>query len=418
MKLFATDHPLTTGVDISSATFWEHPFDVREASFARLRAEAPVSWHKPTQWYEPHDQKGFWAVTRAADIRAVSLDSAVFPSRYGVTLDPLNPDLATAASFFLTMDAPDHTRYRRLISMAFTPKAVAQITDRIEQNARSIVDGIIGAGDIDFVEACASRLPMETVSDIVGVPASQRERAALAAERLVGGADVPHDAPMDRVYAMLADEMFYLFGLGQELAAHRRAHPQDDLLTNLVSAEIDGHRLSDDDIGAFLVLLSVAGNDTTKQTTSISMLRLQANPDQRDWLLADFPGRIGTAVEEFVRHTSPVLQFARTAARDTQLGGVEISAGDKVVLFYCSANRDESVFCDPMRFDLSRSPNPHLGFGGGGAHFCLGNGVARTQLRAIFRELLTRVPRIDFGEPVHLVSNFINGIVSLPAHIG
>jgi cytochrome P450 len=417
MTLFATEHPFTTGLDISSSAFWARSFDEREQTFARLRAEAPVSWHPPTDWHEPHEQRGFWAVTRAADIRAVSLDSTLFCSANGTTLDPLDPALSTAASFFLTMDAPAHSRYRSLISAAFTPKAIARLASQIESNAERIVTDLAGAGDVDFVEACSARLPMETVSDLVGVPAADRARLALAAERLVGGADVP-GRPMDEIYELLANEMFFVFGVGQELAAHRRAHPADDLLTNLVQAEVDGHRLSDDDIGAFLVLISVAGNDTTKQTTSLGMLALARHPEQRAWLLEDYEGRIGSATEELVRWASPVMQFARTATADTELAGARIAAGDKVVLFYCSGNRDEAAFPAPGAFDLGRTPNPHVGFGGGGPHYCLGNGVARIQLRHLFRQLLTRIPEIEFGEPVPLGSNFINGVSRLPAHVG
>ncbi len=417
MELFSTEHPFTTGVDISSAAFWARSVEERDEAFSRLRAEAPVSWHQPADWHEPHPQKGFWAVTRAAEIREVSLNSSVFCSSNGTTLDPMDPALSTAASFFLTMDEPSHSRYRGLISAAFTPKAIRQIAQQIEANAEKIVDDLAGAGDVDFVQACSARLPMATVSDLVGVPESDRARLALAAERLVGGADVP-GRPLEEIYELLAGEMFHIFGTGQELAAHRRAHPTDDLLTNLVQAEIDGQRLSDDDIGAFLVLISVAGNDTTKQTTSLGSLALQANPNQRDWLLENVDGRIGRATEELVRWVCPVIQFARTATEDTELGGQQIAAGDKVVLFYCSGNRDESAFPAAATFDLSRTPNPHLGFGGGGAHYCLGNGVAKIQLRALFKQLLTRIPSIEFGEPVRMQSNFINGVTKLPAHVG
>jgi cytochrome P450 len=418
MTLFAAEHPYTRGIDISSPAFWAKPFVEREASFARLRAEAPVSWHPPTDWHEPHEQKGFWAVTRAADIAAISLNTEVFRSQHGTTLDPLAPELSTAASFFLTMDAPQHTRYRRLISSAFTPRAVGRIAERIEETAREIVDSLEDAGEFDFVEACSARLPMTTISNIVGVPKSERERVALAAERLVGGADVrERDLPIEQVYELLAGEMFHLFGVGSELAAHRRRHPADDLMTNLVQAEVDGHRLTDDDIGAFLVLISVAGNDTTKQSTTLGMLALQEHPEQREWLVADFEARIPQAIDEIVRWVTPVMQFTRTAARDVELHGMEISEGDKVAMFYCSGNRDESAFDDPGRFDLSRSPNPHLGFGGGGAHFCLGSNLARIELRAIFGEVLRRLPRIEFGEPVPLESNFINGVTHLPARV-
>jgi cytochrome P450 len=188
-------------------------------------------------------------------------------------------------------------------------------------------------------------------------------------------------------------------------------------MTSIVNAEVDGHRLTDEEIGAFLILLSSAGNDTTKQTTSHAMLALVNNPEQRDWLMEDFDGRITWAIEEFVRWSSPVLQFARFATQDTEIAGQQINAGDKLVLFYCSANRDETVFDEPHAFDLRRSPNPHLGFGGGGPHFCLGNQLAKAELRNLFRELLTRLKTVEFGEPDLLLSNFVHGIKRLPAFV-
>ncbi|MFC5745663.1 cytochrome P450 [Actinomadura rugatobispora] len=416
MELFATRHPLTTDVDISSQRFWSLPFPERDRAFARLRAEAPVSWHPPIDVPYQHDQQGFWAVTRAADITAVSRNSELFQSRYGTTLDPVSVEEATGATFILTMDPPEHSRYRSLISAAFTPRAVRQITERIERNAAAIVDSLIGAGDIDFVHACSNRLPMTTVSDIVGVPESRREEVTQAAETLVGGGDAA-GLPREEYHQAAFAALLHLYQVGADLAAHRRRHPADDLMTNLVRAEIDGHRLTDENIGAFMVLMSVAGNDTTKQATTRTMLSLQEHPEQREWLLADLDGRIMQAVDEFVRHATPVMQFTRTAARDTELGGAQIAAGDKVALFYCSGNRDETVFDRPDEFDLSRPRSPHVGFGGGGAHFCLGHNVAKTQLRAIISEILTRIPKIEFGEPVPLRSTFIHGIEALPAHI-
>ena len=208
-----------------------------------------------------------------------------------------------------------------------------------------------------------------------------------------------------------------LSSTGAELAKFRRNNPGDDLMTSIVNAEVDGQRLTDEEIGSFLILLASAGNDTTKQATTHAMMALVDNPEQRDWLMADFDDRIGLAVEEFVRWSSPVLQFARFATEDTELAGQRITAGDKVGLFYCSANRDESVFTAPGSFDLSRSPNPHLGFGGGGPHFCLGNQLTKSELRNLFRELLTRLTKIEFGAPDLLHSNFVHGIKRLPAVI-
>jgi cytochrome P450 len=218
--------------------------------------------------------------------------------------------------------------------------------------------------------------------------------------------------------AVMFEASAILHQIATALAAERRTDPRDDLMTNLVQAEVDGCRLTDAEIAAFFVLLAVAGNDTTRQTTSHALKALTDFPAQREWLLADFDGRISSAVEEFVRWSSPVMTFRRTAVVDTELGGQAISAGDKVVMFYPSGNWDTEVFVDPDSFDLSRHPNPHVGFGGGGVHYCLGANVARAQLRALFRELLTQLPDIHAGEPDLLAGNFIHAVRAMPCTFG
>jgi cytochrome P450 len=209
---------------------------------------------------------------------------------------------------------------------------------------------------------------------------------------------------------MIFEAIITVTGAALEMADARRDQPQDDLMTALVSTEIDGERLSDDEIGAFLVLLAVAGNDTTRHTSSHALRALTEHPDQRTVLVEDLEERMPAAVEEFVRWASPVMTFRRTATRDTEVGGQPVAEGEKVVLFYGSANRDETAFDEPGRFDVTRDPNHHVGFGGGGPHYCMGASLARTQLRALFTELLTRIPDIEAGEPEPLVGNFINGI--------
>ncbi|MCU1501034.1 MAG: hypothetical protein JWM12_388 [Ilumatobacteraceae bacterium] len=416
---FSTPHPFTTDIDITSIAFWRQTFDEREQSFARLRETAPVSWHPPFEvpGYDDHGEAGFWAVTRAQDITQISKNNETFLSSFGVSIPPSPLMIQVLASFFLAMDPPQHATYRRLVSSAFSPRSVAKLTEQIFERARIIVDDIVGAGDIDFVSQCSALLPMQTVCDLIGVPPSEQEAARRAADLFVGESDASVLPPGTDAITFRLDQARYLHALGASLAAHRREHPGEDLITNLVQAEIDGHALTDEEIGAFMVLMSVAGNDTTKQTTTRTMMSFAEHPEQRDWLLEDFDGRIVGAVEEFVRHASPVMTFARTAAHDTEIGGVEISAGDKVGMFYCSGNRDESVFPSPETFDLSRPRTPHVGFGGGGVHYCLGVGVARTQLRALFGELLTKIPNIEIGVPDYLVSNFINGVKRLPVHI-
>ena len=401
--------------DITSRRFWSQHFDVRDQTFAALRAADGLSWHEPFPSMFPMEEPGYWALTRRADIVHASLHPELFSSAQGIALDPMPADIQRIATFFLMMDPPQHTTYRRLISSAFTPRHVAQIDEQVRKNAAAVVDELVAAGEVDFVAACSARLPMMTISEMLGVPNSEREGVAKAAEKLFSMSDDEYATIEERAEATV-NEMFLLAGTGIELAKFRRRHPGDDLMTSIVNAEIDGHRLTDEEIGAFLILLASAGNDTTKQTTSHAMLALAANPEQRAWLMADFDARIGPAVEEFIRWATPVLQFARIVTEDTELAGQELKAGDKVGLFYCSANRDEAAFEAPGQFNLQRSPNPHLGFGGGGPHFCLGNQLARTELRNLFRELLFRVD-VELGKPDYLLSTFVHGIKRIPAFV-
>jgi cytochrome P450 len=402
--------------DLSTRRFWSQPFEVRDETFAALRAAEGLTWHHPLSTMWPVEEPSFWALTRRADIAYVSQHPELFTSARGIALDPMPFEVQQIATFFLAMDPPQHTTYRRLISSAFTPRNVRRIEEQIQKNAVAVGDDLIGAGDVDFVAACSARLPMLTITEMLGVASSEREAVAKAAEKLFSMSDDEYSSLEERAQNTI-NEMLLLSNAGIELAKYRRSHPGDDLMTSIVNAEVDGHRLTDEEIGAFLIVMSSAGNDTTKQTTSHAMLALANHPEQRDWLMEDFDGRITWAIEEFVRWSSPVLQFARFATEDTEIAGQRINAGDKLGLFYCSANRDEAVFDEPHTFNLQRSPNPHLGFGGGGPHFCLGNQLAKAELRNLFRELLTRLKRIEFGEPDLLLSNFVHGIKRLPAFV-
>ena len=402
--------------DITSQRFWSQPFDERDRTFAALRAYDGLTWHAPLTSLFDLEEPGFWALTRRADITFVSTHPELFTSERGVALDPMPAEVQRFASFFLTMDPPQHTVYRKLISSAFTPRNVRRIEEQIHDTAVAVVDDLVGVGEIDFVSACSARLPMLTIMDMLGVPPSEQPAVATAAEKLFGLSDDEYSTLEERAMATI-NEIMLLSSTGAELAKFRRTNPGDDLMTSIVDAEVDGQRLTDEEIGSFLILLASAGNDTTKQATTHAMLALVNHPEQREWLMADFENRIGTAIEEFIRWSSPVLQFARFATQDVELAGQQIRAGDKVGLFYCSANRDESVFAAPGQFDLSRSPNPHLGFGGGGPHFCLGNQLTKSELRNLFRELLTRLEHIELGEPDLLQSNFVHGVKRLPAVI-
>jgi cytochrome P450 len=403
-------------VSLSPLAFWRKSPEERERDFAVLRRERPVSWHPPAEgsMMPPQDGSGFWAVTRHEDIVAVSRDPETFCSGQGIQMEDVPLDILEAASSFLATDAPRHTKLRKLVSAAFTPKRVKTIEEQIRDQARRLVDDLVDAGDGDFVEQVSRRLPQWTIFEMVGLEDREaRDRATRAADGMISWAD--EDVRAGREPAeLLTDSLMTLINVALDLAEERRARPADDLMSNLVAAEVDGDRLTDEEIAAFFVLLSVAGNDTTRNTISSTARQLALHPDQRRLLQEDFAGRIGTAVDEFVRYATPVMTFRRTATRDAELHGASIRAGDWVVLFYGSGNRDERVFDDPMRFDITRSPNPHIAFGGGGPHYCMGTMLAKTQLRAVFSELVTRVPDLEVGPPVYLAGNFMQAITSMP----
>ncbi len=398
--------------DLSSTAFWAGTAADRERTFAQLRRDRPVSWHPPAAdgLFEDPADRGFWAVVRHADLVEVTKRHTDFISGAGIVFDSMPQELLDAGQGFIALDPPRHTKIRRLLVSAFTPRQMARIADRIEANAGRIVDAIADRGEVDFVAEVAALVPLHNICDMVGIP--QRYRGQILHEAgLVGGwrdSDIMHGLdPRTRLFEATVTMM----GVAGELIAERRRDPRDDLLTALIRAEVDGERLTDAEIVSFFNLLMIAGTDTTRQATSHGMKALTDFPDQRAWLMADLPGRMPAAVEEIVRWATPIMTFRRTAARDCELHGQRITAGDKVIMFYASANWDRDVFTDPHLLDLSRSPNPHVSFGGGGIHHCLGNQLARRQLAAIFTELLTRLPDICVvGEPTLSTGNFFHGV--------
>ncbi len=416
MPTEASERPTVEEIDLGKIEFWERPPAERHAAFAVLREQAPISRQQPPEdvlGAAQVEQSDYWAAVRYDDVRAISRDPETFCSGRGVLFGDVPPELLEASQSFLAMDAPRHTKLRGLVHKAFTPRQVQRIEDGIRANAKLIVDEAAQTDGGDFVELVAKRLPLMTISEMIGVPEADREPVVKAADTMVSVADdefVGDREPLE----MLVESLMYLTQTATALAEERSRNPKDDLMTALVAAEIDGDRLTHPEIGAFFVLLSVAGNDTTRHTTSHAIRALADFPDQRAWLIEDLESRMPGAVEEFVRWASPVMTFRRTATRDTELRGQKIKEGEKVVMFYGSANRDADVFEAPDELRLDREPNRHVGFGGGGPHYCLGASLARTQLRTIFGELLERVPEIEVGEPEPLVGGFINGVKRLP----
>lgn len=401
---------------LSSREFWAQPRAGRAAYFADLRRTAPVSRHEPSAFTLAPQKGGFWAVTRHADVQQVSRNSEVFCSGQGVGLGDLPTEILELNASFLVMDPPRHTAIRRIVSGAFTPRRVALLDEVITAEARRIVDEFVERGGGDVVEDLAMKLPLWAISTMMGVPVSMHAEFYQAAEGQIAAQD-PDYAEAGRDSASVAlESATTLHRLAAELVTSRRENPTDDILSTLVVAKIDGEPLDDHLLRSIFVLFATAGNDTTRTSTSQGIRLLAENPGEWQRLSAD-PSLLPSAIEEIIRYATPVIHFRRTATRDTELAGVAIAAGDPVVMFYESANYDEAVFDAPERFDITRDPNPHVGFGGGGAHFCLGASLARSQLRAIFSRLVERVATIEVGEPSYLVSNFVNGIKRMPVSV-
>lgn len=409
-----------TIAELSDYRFWSQDPDTRARVFADLRREQKVRWvSQPATpvFPEPDPADGFWAILGHTEIRQVSKNHEVFCSSQGIHLDNFPPEMTEAGASFLGMDNPRHASVRGLVQKAFSVRAVREIAERIERDANSVVDELADHDGGDFVERVSQRLPAMTIMRMLGVPESDRDAIMTAVEDLVSGENEEYLAGRDGLEVTFGG-VIALATYAMEMAEYRRTHPAEDLISRLVGAELDGEKLSDAEIGAFFVLLASAGNDTTRQTTSNAMYELTRNPDQRALLLADLPGRMNSAVEEFVRHATPVMSFRRTATRDSELDGHLIREGEKVLLFYTSGNRDESVFVEPDRFDILRRPNDHLGFGGGGAHYCMGAPIAKVQLKALFARLLTTYPDLVVENPRYGTGHFMNAIDRMPMQRG
>lgn len=378
--------------------------------FAYLREHAPVYRHP-----EP-DGPGFWVITRYDDVVATNRDwetSSSDQDRGGVVgLEELiEPgEFERGGKLMLTMDPPEHTRYRKLVNKGFTPRMINALEPHIRELAVEIVEGAIAKGTCDFVVDVAAELPLEAIAELIGVPLEDRHKIFEWSNRMIGSEDPEYIVSSDATTAAQVEMFMY----AQQLADDRRREPRRDIVTTLLEAEVDGDRLSELDFNLFFLLLAVAGNETTRNAISHGLDALLAHPDQYA-LLVDDPSRVTVATEEILRWASPVMYFRRNTTRDHMLGDAEIAAGDKVSLWYISANRDDSVFDDPFTFDVTRTPNPHVAFGGGGPHFCLGASLARLEIRVLFEELAQRVPRLErAGDTQRLRSNFINGIKHLP----
>ncbi|MEK6442780.1 cytochrome P450 [Pseudonocardia sp. T1-2H] len=411
------DATTTPRPDLSDVEgFWTAPIPRRAAAFAGLRMNEPIPFYEePLLTYVPQGP-GYHALTRLDDVVEASRNPQIFRSGSGSTsVADMPPEFNEFFGSMINMDDPRHARLRRIVSRGFTPRRLAQLTEDVERSARQIVDDVIDAGECDAVTQISARLPLKIVCDMMGVPASQYEFVFDRSNVILGAADPEYVPDAGNIVAALLGAGADLAGLMKELGEERTKNPTDDVTSALVNAEIDGERLTPEELASFFVLLVVAGNETTRNAISWGINLLTEHPEQRDIWLADLDGVTPTAVDEIVRWASPVIFMRRTLETDAVLGGKQLTAGEKVLLFYWAANRDPAHFTDPEGFDVRRSPNPHVGFGGAGPHYCLGAHLARREMSVMFRELLTRIPDIHTtGEPQRLRSMFINGIKHLP----
>jgi len=405
-------------VDLSSLDFWVQPPEVREAGFAALRRERPLSFHKE---FEPPPEiplprgPGYWALVRHAEILEASRNAELFCSGKGSQIADLPESFNEFFGSMINMDDPMHGRLRRIVSRGFTPRALGRLEADVQRRAKQTIDRVIEQGGCDFVSEIAAKLPLEIICDLMGIPESQTKFVFEQTNVILGLGDPEYVKPGANVLVAALTAGKALADLMNELAEERKKRPKDDLTSALLDAELEGGPLTQPELASFFVLLVVAGNETTRNAISHGMKALTDFPDQRRIWWSDFEGVAPTAIEEIVRWATPVIHFRRTATRDTELAGQKIQAGEKVVLWYNSANRDESVFRDADRFDVRRTPNEHVGFGGPGPHHCLGANLARREMRVMFREIHARIPDLEItGPPEYLRSNFIHGIKRMP----
>jgi methyl-branched lipid omega-hydroxylase len=402
-------------VDLGKLEFWDLDDDLRDGAFAALRREKPVSFHQTPEFAGFEPGAGHWALTTLEDVHHASRHPDVFSSSpTSTSLMEVPQEISEFLGSMITLDDPRHLRLRTIVNRAFTPKVLTRIEESVRDRARRLVSDMVTDhpdGRADFVASVAAPLPLQIICDMMGIPESDHQNVFHWTSVLMGVGDDEASGDLGDI----VDVATKLATYGVELADNRRARPSDDLTTNLVEAEVDGERLTSSEIASFFILLTAAGNETTRNAISHGMVALTRYPDERRAWWADFDGLASSAVEEIVRWGSPIIFMRRTLTADIEMRGTPMRAGDKVSMWYCSANRDEQVFDNPWLFDVSRTPNPQIGFGAGGAHFCLGANLARREIKLAFQELHRQVPDIAaVEEPAILRSAFVHGIKRLP----
>jgi cytochrome P450 len=403
------------GIELGDVEFWKRPLEERDAAFATLRRECPVSFHKELTAFEGQPQgPGFWSITRYEDVREVNRRAKTFSSADGITTAESIPEALEFFGSMIVLDDPRHAKMRLLVQKGFTPREVTKVEQSVRQRAKRLVaDAMKRRGEtIDFVEHFAAPLPLQVICDMLGIPEAD-ERQIFEWTNVILGAGDPEYGESVQV---LLDAAMGMYNYANALGQDRLRSPKDDITSVLMHAEVDGERLTLSEFGSFFILLAVAGNETTRNAISHGMVQLSAHKDQLRAWQADFGAKTQNAVEEIVRFASPVIHMRRLTTEDTVIGGHEIPAGEKVAMWYCSANRDERVFENPHVFDIEReNAKEQVGYGAGGPHFCLGANLARREISVMFEELFTNLPDLEItGEPERLLSSFINGIKRVP----
>ena len=404
-------------IDLSAVEFWARPWEEREGAFQTLRRERPMPHFPEPEIPEEMSMlipagKGYYALTRYAHIVEASRHPEIYQSGRGATsIIDLPDEMLDFFGSMINMDNPRHARLRRIVSQAFNPRMIKSIEDRIDFVANDIIDRVARLGGCDFVTEVSSRLPLEIICDMMGIAAADYDTVFGASNVILSSGDTEYipEGTDPMLALMTAAQQLNMLML--DLAKYRKEHPTEDITSALVNTNVDGEALTDNEVASFFILLVVAGNETTRNAISHGLLAMTQHPDQRALWQGDPDTIAATGVDEVVRWGSPVIWMRRTVAGDTVLDGTELHDGDKVIMFYSSANRDEDVFEDPFTFDVRRDPNPHIGFGAAGPHFCLGAHLARQEIDVMFRRLFERLPDIEASsEPDRLLSPFINGI--------
>ncbi len=410
----APPHVPLADINLGTLEFWGLDDEVRDGAFATLRREAPITFFHEIEFDGFQAGAGHWALMKFDDVHFASRHPEIFSSYPNITIGDQAPEVAEYFGSMIALDDPRHARLRNIVRSAFTPKVVARTEESVRDRAQRLVADLIANhpdGRGELVTELSGPLPLQVICDMMGIPESDHHKIFHWTNIILGFGDPDLTTNFEEFMKVAIDIGAYATAMAED----RRANPRDDLTTALVAAEVDGERLSSSEIASFFILLAAAGNETTRNAISHGVLALTRYPDQRETWWNDFGTHTQSAVEEIVRWASPVVYMRRTATRDVEVSGVQIAQGDKVTMWYASANRDEAHFDNPWLFDVTRAPNHHVGFGGGGTHFCLGANLARREIAVVFEELHNRIPDIAVTEePAMLLSSFIHGIKRLP----